>query len=789
MNYFETVYKKQNQIIEIDAPILLQETAIIKDTVDNLIQLRNIFFNVGSQKIIALAIRISQSDVFGEKISEPFEFVYEDICFNPHESFGNKIAVDLHSKARKVKIDILKAVLEDGTVWVSNPEKIVEIQPQREIEGSDDFIESIDSNNIKPIFYYAENDSCWQCTCGEPNTLNSTTCRKCHRNKEDVKKLFNSESIHNLFKSYREKLEQERIKNSEKEKGTIIEESRAPETKENLEKNTRSGRNKFIVIVVAVVALIVILSMIVSNSRNNKKAQNDIYSVFKDNSFQPANEIYERIGKILLKNLGEDYISQISDDGDLGIIQKDKSEYTFLVECDDKDWNPIPTNESTPPDRVLFFDCTSSLPDLNNIAYFIDCLDDELDYSGVLNLLKNKVEYLPNKQLGLGSNISINGKMYHLIKMDDQDNIYILGAFSQDFDYLNQDAKTALMFVFFNDKASIDKIETLSDSQVTTLLSYYKNHENEYFENIDDLIDRANLNIASEDVSELIQKTEDSIDPYLNIIGKEMADDESLKVSDEFIDGMDKVFIMGKLGTVEHASTTDSGNTITTMDWISNDPCEKTEFEEYIKLLNQFFDDTAIIAHYEHVTHEDVWAWNFTKDDLWPICFLENNRIDIRFYDKSAVVIPDTQSGADKSEKKAESSNNKSSSNDKQQGSSLSNNAANNNNTNSSLTESVNNNETARENTISYDATLRYGTGSVVVFSSKDAMDRFMSAMANENQGTIDEMLASGEVGYISAGTKCNILEEHLTWGRVKILEGAYLGSSVYVVSEAIQKK
>ena len=105
------------------------------------------------------------------------------------------------------------------------------------------------------------------------------------------------------------------------------------------------------------------------------------------------------------------------------------------------------------------------------------------------------------------------------------------------------------------------------------------------------------------------------------------------------------------------------------------------------------------------------------------------------------------------------------------------------------MTESVNNNETARENIISYDATLRYGAGSVVVFSSKDAMDRFVSAMANENQGTIDEMLASGEVGYISAGTKCNILEEHLTWGRVKILEGAYLGSSVYVVSEAIQKK
>ena len=60
--------------------------------------------------------------------------------------------------------------------------------------------------------------------------------------------------------------------------------------------------------------------------------------------------------------------------------------------------------------------------------------------------------------------------------------------------------------------------------------------------------------------------------------------------------------------------------------------------------------------------------------------------------------------------------------------------------------------------------------------------------MINDNQGTIDEMIASGEVGYVDKNTKCNIVKQHLIWGEVKILEGTYSGRTVCVASEAIQK-
>lgn len=58
----------------------------------------------------------------------------------------------------------------------------------------------------------------------------------------------------------------------------------------------------------------------------------------------------------------------------------------------------------------------------------------------------------------------------------------------------------------------------------------------------------------------------------------------------------------------------------------------------------------------------------------------------------------------------------------------------------------------------SYDATLEYGSGSVLVCISEDAMSRYMT-LNNDNQGTIDEMQSSGEIGFTAKGTKCNIVK------------------------------
>ncbi len=88
-----------------------------------------------------------------------------------------------------------------------------------------------------------------------------------------------------------------------------------------------------------------------------------------------------------------------------------------------------------------------------------------------------------------------------------------------------------------------------------------------------------------------------------------------------------------------------------------------------------------------------------------------------------------------------------------------------------------------------YDARLEYGSGSVLVAISKDAMDRYLTAINNDNQGTIAEMENSGEIGWTEKGTKCNIVDRGIGTYKVKLLDGIYAGNTVYVISESVNEK
>jgi hypothetical protein len=81
------------------------------------------------------------------------------------------------------------------------------------------------------------------------------------------------------------------------------------------------------------------------------------------------------------------------------------------------------------------------------------------------------------------------------------------------------------------------------------------------------------------------------------------------------------------------------------------------------------------------------------------------------------------------------------------------------------------NNNSSSEYISSYDAKLPYGSDSVLICSSEDAMDRYMTALNNGNQGTIDEMITNGEIVFTEKNTKCNIVDKKITKAKVKLLD------------------
>lgn len=87
------------------------------------------------------------------------------------------------------------------------------------------------------------------------------------------------------------------------------------------------------------------------------------------------------------------------------------------------------------------------------------------------------------------------------------------------------------------------------------------------------------------------------------------------------------------------------------------------------------------------------------------------------------------------------------------------------------------------------DATLDYEGGKALIAVSEDIMDRFFEALTNENEGTIEELYNGFKVAQVNPGTPVNIIEKKLTRAKVKILDGIYKDSEVWVLIESINEK
>lgn len=95
----------------------------------------------------------------------------------------------------------------------------------------------------------------------------------------------------------------------------------------------------------------------------------------------------------------------------------------------------------------------------------------------------------------------------------------------------------------------------------------------------------------------------------------------------------------------------------------------------------------------------------------------------------------------------------------------------------------------SNEYTGKYDATLKYGSGKVLICISEEAMDRYFTALNKGYEGTIDELESTGQIGWTAKGTKCNIIDFGISRCKVKLLDGIYAGNTVWVITESVEKK
>ena len=276
MSYFEKVYIRKYDEITIDAPIQIMESAIIKDTVDNIVYLRNIFTNVSRDTIIAIVIEGIMYDIAGERVEENdgnINYTYQDIEIESNDIFGNKIPISLPGNVRKVDISIKKIVKKSGEVIdYSGFSKRIPDGPEY-IKISSEYIKSISENNYDPIIYPIFNKDYWQCTCGRINWNKDNVCGLCKRSIDD-QITFEKSNLQKAYDEYVEecnikrieeekRIEQEKQKKIEEDRKKKEAEEREQEHKKQLELERRRKNTKIAIICASIVSVLIIVLVVI----------------------------------------------------------------------------------------------------------------------------------------------------------------------------------------------------------------------------------------------------------------------------------------------------------------------------------------------------------------------------------------------------------------------------------------------------------------------------------------------------------------------------------------------
>lgn len=222
---FERILSLDKELWCKDSPVLIEKGALLKDSYTNkyLVQLK--FLNLCSKTVIGLTLKVIYHDKINEKSGET-EFTYTDLKAEKGTYFGdNKPLYIPNENAREFEFIVTKVVFDDNSQW-NNENKFIEIG-ETKVSAEGKIIEQLkrDLNTYENISMPNFSNNYWYCVCGQFNINSEDECCKCKRNKEELKKVSDINTLKSNLAVYEqeeaERLEKERKKAAEDKKRNI----------------------------------------------------------------------------------------------------------------------------------------------------------------------------------------------------------------------------------------------------------------------------------------------------------------------------------------------------------------------------------------------------------------------------------------------------------------------------------------------------------------------------------------------------------------------------------------
>lgn len=219
MEYFNKIQCYKPSIGIVDAPVSIDEVALLQDSVDKNMLGRIKFINYSKGTIVAIFVRLRAANIAGEAVAlEKERFIYQDMKISSGELYGNRIPISLPADARYFSVQLEKVVFDDGEVWDALNKSTCKLL-QKEIKVPEDIREKIRReleihvSDLEYVHYfYEESEGFWECTCGKANSNVNRTCTFCGNSRSSQRQYLTEAKISELVAEKNKEIEEEKRK-------------------------------------------------------------------------------------------------------------------------------------------------------------------------------------------------------------------------------------------------------------------------------------------------------------------------------------------------------------------------------------------------------------------------------------------------------------------------------------------------------------------------------------------------------------------------------------------------
>lgn len=219
MEYFNKIQCYRPSIGIVDAPVSIDEIALLQDSVDKNMLGRIKFINYSKGTIVAIFVRLRAANIAGEAVTlEKERFIYQDMKISSGELYGNRIPISLPADARYFSVQLEKVVFDDGEVWDALNKSTCKLL-QKEIKVPEDIREKIRReleihvSDLEYVHYfYEESEGFWECTCGKANSNVNRTCTFCGNSRSSQRQCLTEAKISELVAEKNKEIEEEKRK-------------------------------------------------------------------------------------------------------------------------------------------------------------------------------------------------------------------------------------------------------------------------------------------------------------------------------------------------------------------------------------------------------------------------------------------------------------------------------------------------------------------------------------------------------------------------------------------------